>query len=100
MSYHEVAFPRFPTSNLMLASFLGLGVVDQERFIITPTYATNFDTSYDLTLSMAWMLVDKGAEIETKDNDGRTPLSLAAADCNESVVGILLDRGQPKFRRQ
>lgn len=56
-------------------------------------YATDFDASYDLTLSMARMLVDKGAEIETKDNDGRTPLSLAAADCNESVVRILLDRG-------
>jgi ankyrin repeat protein len=42
---------------------------------------------------MARMLVGKGAEIETKDIDGRTPLSLAAADCNESVVRILLDRG-------
>ena len=62
-------------------------------FIITPTYATDFDASYDLTLSMARMLVGKGAEIETKDIDGRTPLSLAAADCNESVVRILLDRG-------
>ena len=42
-------------------------------------YATDFDASYDLTLSMARMLVDGGAEIETKENDGRVTKAASKA---------------------
>jgi Ankyrin repeats (3 copies) len=38
-------------------------------------------------------LLDKDAELETKDSDGRTPLSYAAESRHEAVVTLLLDRG-------
>jgi ankyrin repeat protein len=36
------------------------------------------------------LLLEKGAELEFKDNDGRTPLSLAAGYRHEAVVKLLL----------
>jgi ankyrin repeat protein len=40
------------------------------------------------------LLLEKGAELETKDKDnGRTPLSWAAASGHEAVVKLLLEKG-------
>ena len=39
------------------------------------------------------LLFDKGADIESKDKDGRTPLSYAAERGHEAVVKLLLDKG-------
>ncbi|KAL4739328.1 hypothetical protein BDV11DRAFT_170125, partial [Aspergillus similis] len=39
------------------------------------------------------MLLEKGAERESKDIDGQTPLARAARNGHEAVVSLLLDRG-------
>jgi ankyrin repeat protein len=39
------------------------------------------------------LLLEKGAELELKDNYGRTPLSLAAETGHEAVVRLLLEYG-------
>ena len=39
------------------------------------------------------LLLEKGAELETKDNSGRTPLSYAAEKGHEAVVKLLLEKG-------
>lgn len=39
------------------------------------------------------VLVENGAEFESKDNGGQTPLSLAAENGHEAVVGLLLEKG-------
>jgi ankyrin repeat protein len=39
------------------------------------------------------LLLEKGAKLETKANDGRTPLLLAAGKGREAVVKLLLEKG-------
>jgi len=39
------------------------------------------------------LLLEKGADIESKDTDGQTPLSWAAQDGCEAVVQLLLEKG-------
>jgi ankyrin repeat protein len=39
------------------------------------------------------LLLEKGAELETKDSSGRTPLSYAAGNGHEAVVKLLLEKG-------
>jgi hypothetical protein len=39
------------------------------------------------------LLLEKGAELESKDNDGRTPLSWAAKNGHKAVVKLLLEKG-------
>jgi ankyrin repeat protein len=39
------------------------------------------------------LLLEKGAELEAKDEDSPTPLSWAARNGNEAVVKLLLERG-------
>ena len=39
------------------------------------------------------LLLEKGAELETKYNNGRTPLSWAARNGHEAVVKLLLEKG-------
>jgi hypothetical protein len=57
---------------------------------------------YDSTLLWAVMngheavvrlLLEKGAELESKDSEGQTPLSWAAAKGHEAVVQLLLEKG-------
>ncbi|KAH9209727.1 hypothetical protein DL95DRAFT_394123, partial [Leptodontidium sp. 2 PMI_412] len=38
------------------------------------------------------LLFEKGAELETKDNYGRTPLSWAAINGHAAVVALLLEK--------
>jgi ankyrin repeat protein len=38
-------------------------------------------------------IVDRGAEIDSKDNGGETPLMHACASDNVEIVKLLLDRG-------
>jgi hypothetical protein len=42
------------------------------------------------------LLLERGAELETKDIYGRTPLSRAAGNGRETVVKLLLERGARK----
>ncbi len=42
---------------------------------------------------MLQLLLDKGANIETKDKDGWTPLLSATVNGHEAVVQLLLDKG-------
>ena len=42
---------------------------------------------------MVKLLLEKGAELETKDKDSRTPLLLAAGKGQEAVVKLLLEKG-------
>ena len=39
------------------------------------------------------LLLEKGAELETKDEYGQTPLSWAARNGHEAVVKLLLEKG-------
>ena len=39
------------------------------------------------------LLLDKGAELETKDDSSQTPLSWAARNGHEAVVRLLLNNG-------
>jgi len=39
------------------------------------------------------LLLEKGAELESKDKYGRTPLSYAAWNGHEAVVKLLLEKG-------
>ena len=39
------------------------------------------------------LLLEKGAELETKDKYGQTPLSWAAGNGHEAVVKLLLEKG-------
>ena len=38
-------------------------------------------------------MLEKGAELESKDKNGRTPLSWAARKAHEAVVKLLLENG-------
>ena len=42
------------------------------------------------------LLVEKGAELESKDNDGRTSLSWAVEIGREAVVKLLVEKGAEK----
>ena len=42
------------------------------------------------------LLLDKGAKLETKDKDDRTPLLYAAANGHEAVVKLLREKGAKK----
>lgn len=44
---------------------------------------------------MVSLLVDKGANIESKTRDGLTPLHCAARSGHEAVVDMLLEKGAP-----
>lgn len=39
------------------------------------------------------LLLEKGADFETRGKDGRTPLSYAAEKGHEAVVKLLLEQG-------
>jgi len=43
--------------------------------------------------AVARQLQDKGADVEAKDSNGRTPLLWAARKVHEAVVRLLLDKG-------
>jgi ankyrin repeat protein len=43
------------------------------------------------------LLLEEGAELETKDNYGQTPLSLAAGNGYEAVVKLLLEKGAQNY---
>jgi ankyrin repeat protein len=42
------------------------------------------------------LLVEKGAELESKASNGRTPLSWAAGNGREEVVKLLVEKGAKK----
>lgn len=44
---------------------------------------------------MVGLLLEKGANIESKTRDGLTPLHCAARSGHEQVVDMLLERGAP-----
>ncbi|CAK7207629.1 hypothetical protein SEUCBS139899_010440 [Sporothrix eucalyptigena] len=43
--------------------------------------------------AVARLLLEKGANVESKDSNGRTPLARAAWQGHEAVVRLLLERG-------
>ena len=44
-------------------------------------------------LSVTQLLLEKGADIESKDNFGRTALTWAVRNGEEATVQVLLDKG-------
>ena len=42
---------------------------------------------------MVELLLQKGAKVESKDDFGKTPLSIAAGNGHEAVVELLLQNG-------
>ncbi|KAF7239229.1 Fibronectin type 3 and ankyrin repeat domains protein 1 [Varanus komodoensis] len=42
---------------------------------------------------VAVLLIDAGADVNTKDKDGKTPLMVAALNNQEELVTLLLERG-------
>ena len=42
---------------------------------------------------MVKLLVEKGADLDSKDNDGQTPLSYAVSKGREAVVKLLIEKG-------
>ena len=42
---------------------------------------------------MAWLLLDRGANIEAKDTNGNTALRLAVVEGHKDIARLLLDRG-------
>ena len=45
---------------------------------------------------MVELLLEKGADVESKDTEGQTPLSWAAKNGHEAVVNVLLEKGAEK----
>jgi ankyrin repeat protein len=43
------------------------------------------------------LLLEKGAELETKDNFDQTPLSQAIEEGHEAVIKLLLEKGAKKL---
>ena len=39
------------------------------------------------------LLLEKGAKIDAKDSEGKTPLALAVAERNDAAVKLLRERG-------
>ena len=44
------------------------------------------------------LLLEKGAELETKSNNGQTPLSWAAENGHSAVAKLLLEKGAKKLQ--
>ena len=47
---------------------------------------------------MVKLLVEKEADMESKDNNGQTPLSRAAGSGHEALVKLLLEKGRRGVR--
>jgi ankyrin repeat protein len=45
------------------------------------------------------LLVEKGAELESKSSSGRTPLSWASEKGHEAVVKLLVEKGAEKSQQ-
>ena len=80
------------------------GVLEAANTLIRPGHSLDLKDSYSRT-PLSWaaenghevvvkLLLEKGAELETKDKKyGRTPLSRAAENGYEAVVKLLLEKG-------
>jgi len=44
-------------------------------------------------LDMVSFLIDKGANVEIKSKEGKTPLHLAVEEAKQNIINLLLDRG-------
>ncbi|KAK1764670.1 hypothetical protein QBC33DRAFT_546789 [Phialemonium atrogriseum] len=97
-------------TDLALASYLGLKQVVQDILFKEKTDVDIRGGDYSTALVAALaaddqefvknrheaivkLLLEKGADIETKDEYGRTPLSLAARNGHEAMVKLLLEKG-------
>ena len=73
-------------------------LINQKRlgyFWTTPNYEETplHDAAFNGHAAVAALLLDRGAEVNSKTNDGWTPLYIAAGYGHAAVAALLLDRG-------
>ena len=113
----NILYPKYLYENLQEFCFLQYASRewDQHALAASPTLVTEFEFKKDYldkmpTLRDTWLLraaaegqeevvrllLEKGADLESKDNYRRTPLSYAAENGRDTVVKLLVDKGAGK----
>ena len=76
-----------------LAIVIGNGAFVNATGRLDPTFLSLREAVLNDDLPMAQLLTDNGADVNAKDNDGNTPLHVAAEFSSPAMVQFLIDRG-------
>jgi ankyrin repeat protein len=98
-SDYSKEFPR-QTTGLHLAAWFGIPRVVNDLLESDCLDFPDSDGQTPLSWAAQWgqeaivqLLLEKGADLESKSNNGRTPLSWAAEEGHEAIVQLLLKKG-------